>query len=201
ADGAEAYERFRRELYEPYVRGRFGELGVVLPPHAFRHARRRGYLLLLEDDGGPRAGAVLVRERQALRVLAFGATAAREARVALGACYSHAIRLAVEHGFRHLALGTARPVLTDGVLRYKRKWGARLGRPDTFDRFILVHRNTPGVRDVLTAAPLVVECDGGGLRALVAAQGLRADQQLAPVDAPGLPGLLLPTRSAHDARP
>jgi hypothetical protein len=46
--------------------------------------------------------------------------------VALEACYYHAIRFAVERRLPRLSLGAVRPVLTDGVLRYKRKWGGRV---------------------------------------------------------------------------
>jgi hypothetical protein len=193
-----AWDRFRRELYEPYVRGRFGDLGVVLPPHAFRHARRHGWLLLLDSGTETRSGALLEPHGEELRVLAFGASGSgAAAQAGVEACYYHSLRLAVERGFRRLALGSARPVLTDGVLRYKRKWGGRLGSPQTFDRFLLRQRNTPPVRELLTATPLVVEY-GGGLAALVGACGVDPVQQLSRVDVPGLREIVLLSDAAVD---
>jgi len=46
ATDAASYDRFRRELFEPYCTQRFGDLFVAPPPHTFRHARRHGWLLL-----------------------------------------------------------------------------------------------------------------------------------------------------------
>src|SRR5262249_12841572 len=158
-----AVERFRRELYEPYARGRFGDLFVPLPAHVFRHARRHGCLVLLEHEGRLVAGALLEHAGSELRVVAFGVAAdpAVPAGTEVEACYCHAIRLAVEWRVPRLGLGACRPVLTDGVLRYKRKWGGRIATPITRDAFVLRHRNTPATRAAFAAAPLVVDRGGG----------------------------------------
>jgi hypothetical protein len=182
---AATIERFHEEVYAPYVRGRFGALGVVLPRHAFRHARRHGWLLLLEDARGPRGGALLEPHGAELRVLAFAAVGG-DAQVGVEAAYWHAIRFAVARGFARLALGTSRPVLTDGVLRYKRKWGARVGVPTTFDRFLLRVRDTSATRSVLTATPLVADRGDGALVGLVGCEGVDPPAQVARVDLPGL---------------
>ncbi|MEW6270864.1 MAG: GNAT family N-acetyltransferase [Thermodesulfobacteriota bacterium] len=185
-------ERFRRDLYEPYIAQRFGDAAVLLPARAFRHARRRGWLLLLERDGAAVAGALLEPRGRELHVLAFGTSpTAGDAPAGIEACYYHVIRLAVERGFARLQLGTVRPVLTDGVLRYKRKWGASLAPATTLDRFLLRHRNTPATRAVLTAAPLIVDRGRAGLVALAAARGVDAQAQLRHVDLPGLSSLVL----------
>jgi GNAT acetyltransferase-like protein len=186
-----SYEAFRRQLYEPYVSQRFGELRVALPRHAFHHARRNGWLLLAEREGRPLGGAVIERWGRDPRVLVFGVETRADipATGLLEACYYHAIRFAVERGFRRLSLGTTRPVLSDGVLRYKRKWGATIGRPGTWDTFLLRYRNTPALRAALTAVPLIVERDDGGLAALTGAHGDAASDVAGHVrrlDAPGL---------------
>jgi hypothetical protein len=191
ATDAESYETFRRDLYEPYVRQRFGELLVALPKHAFQHARRHGWLLVAELDGRPVAGALIERWGRDPRVLVFGVETGGPipAGVLLEACYYHSIRFAVERGFARLSLGTCRPVLTDGVLRYKRKWGARIGRPSTWDAFLLRYRNTPAVRTVLTEAPLVLDRGHGRLAALVGAANAAAANVVAHlrrIEAPGL---------------
>jgi hypothetical protein len=188
ARGPRAVERFRRELYEPYAERRFGDLFQRVPPHAFRHAERRGWLLLLHD--GPRtvAGALLERWGRDLRILAFGVALedAIPSGLLLEACYYHAIRFATETRFPRLSLGTARPLLSDGVLRYKRKWGASLGRPSTWETFALRYRNTPAARAALAAAPLVVDRGRDGLAALLASGERTAADTIANVDTPGL---------------
>ena len=201
ASDAADWERFRRELYEPYVAERFGELRVALPPHAFHQARRNGWLLLVERDGVPLAGALLERWGRDTRVLVFGVATRADipAGALLEACYYHAIRFAVEHGFRRLSLGTCRPVLTDGVLRYKRKWGGTIGAPATWDAFLLRYRNTPAVRALLGAVPLVLERGDGKLAALVGTRGGDATDLATHVhrlDAPGLAELACLVESA-----
>ena len=185
------YEAFRRTLYEPYVRERFGELLVALPRHAFQHARRNGGLLLAEHERRPVGGAVIERWGAHPRVLVFGVDprAPIPPGTLLEACYYHAIRFAVERGFRRLSLGSCRPVLTDGVLRYKRKWGGTIGTPSTWDAFLLRYRNTPPVRAALTEVPIVVDRGHGRLAALAGARGEPAAvlvTHLHRIETPGL---------------
>jgi hypothetical protein len=188
---ARAYDAFRRDLYEPYVRQRFGDLLVALPRQVFTHARRNGWLLLTEHDGRPVGGSVIELWGNDPRILVFGVepNGPIPAGTLLEACYYHAIQFAVERGFRRLSLGTCRPVLTDGVLRYKRKWGGTIGRPTTWDAFLLRYRNTPAVRSALTEMPLVLDCGDGRLTALVGARGdAREDVpgHVRRIEAPGL---------------
>lgn len=186
-----AYEAFRRDLYEPYVQQRFGDLLVALPPHVLSHARRNGWLLLAEQDGRPVGGAVIELWGGDPRVLVFGVepNGPIPAGTLLEACYYHAIGFAVERGFRRLSLGTCRPVLTDGVLRYKRKWGATIGAPTTWDAFSLRYRNTPAVRAVFTHTPLVLDRGDGRLAAVVGARGEAGHDlpgHVRGIEAPGL---------------
>jgi phosphoglycolate phosphatase-like HAD superfamily hydrolase len=171
--GPRDWAEFRRTLYEPYTRRRFGELFVDVPAHVLRHARRQGRLLLLEDRGRAVAGAVVERWGRDARILVFGVETEGPTRptTLLAACYYHAIAYAVAAGVGRFSLGTTRPTLSDGVLRYKRKWGAAIGKPKTWDTFLLCYRNTPAVRAVLTDAPLVLDRGRHGLAALVAAVG------------------------------
>jgi hypothetical protein len=191
ATDVEAYDAFRRDLYEPYIRQRFGDLLVALPRHAFQHARRNGWLLVAELDGRPVGGALIERWGAHPRVLVFGVDMHTTVPTGtlLEACYYHSIRFAVERGFARLSLGTCRPVLTDGVLRYKRKWGGTIGQPATWDAFLFRYRNTPAVRELLTEAPLVVDAGRGRLAALVGAAGDAAADVVGHVQRMEAPGL------------
>jgi hypothetical protein len=201
-------EWFRQELYEPYGVQRFGDLFSPVPRHAFRHAHRSGWLLLLEERRRPVAASILERWGRDVRILAFGVQTGGPlpTSLLLEACYFHSIRFAVDAAIPRLSLGTVRPVLSDGVLRYKRKWGGVLGTPDTWEAFLLRYRNTAAVRGALAAAPLVLDRGRQGLAALV---GVDADlpAELARIDTPGLreiaclteaPGLAA-ARPAHAA--
>jgi hypothetical protein len=193
--------RFATDLYAPHVARRFGALGVPRPLHALRRAHRRGWLLMLERDGRPEAGVLVERDRDGPCITAFGATASAAAAGAIEACYCAAIERAAANGDRRLALGATRPLLTDGVLRYKRKWGARLGTPATRDRFVVRYRNTPATRAALTASPLVVEHVPGVLAALVGAEGVDPGAQLRQLDTPGLAQIVLLTGDARGPCP
>jgi len=188
---APAYEAFRRELYEPYVQQRFGDLLVALPPQVFAHARRNGWLLLTEHEGRQVAGSIIELWGGHPRILAFGVqpNSTIAPGTLLEACYHQSIRFAVERGFRRLSLGACRPVLTDGVLRYKRKWGGTLGAPTTWDAFLLRYRNTPAVRAALTHVPIVVDRGDGHLVALVGARGEAGDDLAAHLRRIEVPGL------------
>jgi hypothetical protein len=155
-------DRFHRELYAPYVRARFGDVAVWVSPRMMHHALRQGWLLLLERGSRTVGGALLERWGVEVRNLAFGVGVSNglSPSSVLSACYVHAITFAVDHGLPRLSFGTVRPVLSDGVLRYKRKWGARFGRPTTRDQYLLRYADVPSVRAALTAAPLVVERQG-----------------------------------------
>jgi len=110
----------------------------------------------------------------------------RDARWLHQAAYVHAIRTAIDLGVPRLALGTCRPSLADGVLRYKRKWGARLVPPSTRDAFLLRYRHTAGVRAALGATPLIVDRGGAGLAALAATDGAAPHDVAEALHLPGL---------------
>jgi hypothetical protein len=185
------YEWFRRALVEPYARQRFGGLCSVPEPHVYRHARRNGVLLLVERDGRAVAGGMLVLSGGEVRgaVLGVDVEARVPVRVALEAVYYHSIAFAVAHGFRRLSFGESRPVLTDGALRYKCKWGGTLAGPVGSDRYVLRYRHTAPVRAALTAKPVVVEAPDGRLGALVGAAGARGLGLARLVEQVNVPGL------------
>jgi hypothetical protein len=185
------WETFRRDLYEPFARSRFGDVAVTLGAEEFRHIRRSGELLLLERDGRTLAGTLIEawRDHAQLRVCGVRTCGPDAPEVLLQACYYHALAHVVERGVTRLSLGACRPVLTDGVLRYKRKWGARLAKVDTRDAFILRYHHTSAARSALTACPLIAEYPSGRLVALVGAAGVVPDTLAAHVDGLAVPGL------------
>ncbi len=65
-------------------------------------------------------------------------------------------------GCRLVSTGRARPVLTNGLFRYKRKWGYAV-RPDAFQprAFGVRIANTRGGRAFLARNPLVLESASG----------------------------------------
>jgi hypothetical protein len=120
------------------------------------------------------AGLLLESQGPALRMVVVGMTdAAHLLNGALAAAYYFAIEEAVRRGQRRLRTGGTRPVLSDGVLRFKRKWGAR---PCSVRQLAYIGVGCAGwsatVRALLARHPLLVETPDGDLAALTDAETL-----------------------------
>lgn len=121
-----ALDDFYHRMYLPYVQARHGALA-----HPHSHARlarawRHGALLVVERAGEPVAGHLVAREGEVLHLVAMGIKDgdARLMKSGVGAAlYVFVFDYARGEGYRWLDLRGTRPSLTDGVLRYKRKWG------------------------------------------------------------------------------
>ncbi len=166
---AAALERFYWELYRPYALGGFGETAVYMNREEFAAGCRHAELLEVHRDGELIAGMVILFPPNAVphwwvlgvregdrRLLAAGA---------LAALYLYGVQHLMAQGYRHARLGGVRPFLDDGVLRYKRKWGARLVAGDDGDPHWLLLRivqPTAAVRAWLAACPVIAE-DAHGL--------------------------------------
>ena len=152
---------FLRELYEPYTRARWHTSYVPLPPSWVRQAPRFCQVLWIERRGERVGGALLEPRGRELRDVAVGVLDQQDPYGVRAAQYYFAIRHAITHGYRRLALGGSRPVLNDGVVRTKRKWGAVLTPTLQWDYLALaLPRGPEALRGFLTAHPLVAEMDG-----------------------------------------
>jgi hypothetical protein len=160
-DAPAALEEFVRRYYEPTARARHGDDAFVLRLRYLRHAARRAELLFVREGGIRMAGILLVR-RDASVIDAWvtgvldgdylGTDSA--ARVAL---YVFAMRHAKERGARSMGLTSASPFLGDGLLRYKRSFGARASPVPWHPTAVrlVVRRATPDVVAALARSPAV----------------------------------------------
>ncbi|HSH69946.1 MAG TPA: GNAT family N-acetyltransferase, partial [Deferrisomatales bacterium] len=123
------FEEFYRDMYVPFIHNRHGEFSH---PHGYRSLRRafrQGGLLWAERDGQKIAGALFETSREVLHFRALGTAGGDPALVkrgGLAALYGFMVDHARAQGCARVDLGTNRALLQDGVLRYKRKWGAVL---------------------------------------------------------------------------
>jgi hypothetical protein len=122
----EAFRHFYRELYRPYVTARFGSQAIVVDADSFMAQTEDRLLARLHAAGNCVAGLVLTVGSDTLRFGWFGARTNPPPRGASevldAACVHEAARL---HMHR-IVLGNSRPCLSDGVLRYKARLGARI---------------------------------------------------------------------------
>lgn len=158
-----------REWNSPFVRARHGASALLVSPSWERQAPRYCEVLWVHRRGERLGGVLLEPQGERLRMVLLGVRddeVLREGAVA--AIYVHSIREAQRRGFATLDFGGSRPVLSDGVLAYKRKWGACL-RPSSRWDYTALHlpREAAFTRAFLAAHPLIVET-GSGLWALTA---------------------------------
>jgi hypothetical protein len=194
---ATAVREFLHAWYLPYVQARWGDT-CVAPDAAWRRRVERYCEVLWVMRGAERvAGLLLESQGPALRMVVVGMTDAAHRRDgALPAAYYFAIEEAVRRGRRRLRTGGTRPVLSDGVLEFKRKWGAQLS-PMRQLAYLGVGcaEWSPTVRALLARHPLVVEASGGEFVALTDAAAL-ADPRSAAMrcllELGGIAGLVLP---------
>lgn len=168
--------RFFHDLYQPYVRARFGAEAVLVTEQAFL-ARCRGQTLARLWAGDCLlAGMLLLRRGGTLRLGWFGAAADPPPAGASEVLDVLAIRHAHGHGARRVVLGNSRPCLADGVLRYKARLGGRLSMAAFPQAALGISFRQPGaaVLECLARQPLIARMGqsalgvycvrGGGIR-------------------------------------
>ncbi|HEY8667318.1 MAG TPA: hypothetical protein VIL86_11670 [Tepidisphaeraceae bacterium] len=165
------FEIFYHTMHVPFVQNRHGELAYVRNIHRLRKIFRRGGLLWINQVNHPVAGLLFERCPGVFRAIVLG-VAGGNTQLAqdgtLAAIYYHAFCLAHSEGTRLIDLGGTRPVLNDGILSFKRKWGARLfDKRDIFHDYLLrFDPASAAARSFLANTPLIHQ-DRGGLSAVV----------------------------------
>lgn len=182
------------EWNSPFVRARHGASALLVSPSWERQAPRYCEVLWVHRRGERLGGVLLEPQGDRLRMVLLGVRdddALREGAVA--AIYVHSIHEAQRRGFATLDFGGSRPVLSDGVLAYKRKWGASLRTSTKFD-YTALHLPREGAftRAFLAAHPLIVET-ASGLRALTAPPEATESDELGDwLSIGGLQGRIVP---------
>jgi hypothetical protein len=157
--GAGEVHHFFDDWCLPFTRTRFGAGAIPIGRDWMRQMARVCDVLWIEHAGTRVGGALLEPRGRELRNLAFGVRDPAVVRDGvLTACYWLMIEHAVREGYRALQLGSSRPVLSDGVLRHKLKWGGVLAPVRQWDYFAVgVARDNPAARAILAAHPLIAD--------------------------------------------
>lgn len=205
------FEVFYHTMYVPFIRNRYGDHAVVRSIEWLRRTfRRHGGLQWVRRGGRPIAGRILQRRGPVLKFVVLGKIGGEWAPVKSGATdalYFFGLHHARELGCKLIDLGSCRPSLSDGVLRHKRKWGARLVEQPYAHYDLLVHWNrfSKPVTDFLAHTPLIFR-DHGGLSAVTVVDRC---EPVTPAEAgkihhamwmPGLRRLYLVSASGWQAR-
>ena len=148
---------FYRELYAPYLHARFGPDAVVVP-EARMIAQLRGKILakLYQDDRWL-LGLALAHEGKVVRFGWFGSARNPPPVGASETLDWLCIQHARDSGTRQVVMGSSRPCLSDGIVRYKLKFGARFAatRLPPAQLAICVRTDRPAVLECLQRQPLI----------------------------------------------
>jgi hypothetical protein len=154
--GAEALDEFYEAFYVPTTRARHGAGAFLRRRRYVKNVLASGKVLFVLRDGERIAALVLVPRLGKTRVVdawMFGARGGVYDATALEreAAFLFAIRWARDtFGAERFGLTAAPPLLHDGLLRYKKRWGAEALPNDRHGFSIALRVNEPGA-ELLTA--------------------------------------------------
>ena len=154
--------RFHATLYRPYVEARHGSGAVLVDERQFFAVSRGMTLAVLSSAGEWVAGLLLQRRATTLYFGWFGAASVPPRPGASEVLDARVLDWAAQNGVRRVVMGHSRPSLADGVVRYKRRFGAIL-RPTRFPQRTLamrIQRAFPALVMAIEAARFVALRDG-----------------------------------------
>jgi len=169
--GKRDFEAFYDEMYVPFTTQRHGQAAFLYPRRLLRSRFHRGGILWLKSAGGEKIGGVLLEHDGP--VLHFWSCGTRNGDLELekagviSGLYFHAIDYAKQQGLAYVDFHGVHACLTDGLLRFKRKWGMSLQiRKDNYYEVLIRWREwSPVVASFLTDVP-VLHCAPSGLRGI-----------------------------------
>jgi hypothetical protein len=159
------YETFYHTMYVPYLRKRHGSLAFIRNEHHMRRAFRRGGILWVQRDGQRIAGDLFQLRGGVLYALGVGTIGGDFMLMKEGvsaALYFFLIKYARERRCLYIDFGSSPPALTDGLLRYKRKWGCQLTAqpPTRYDYLLRWERPNEQVSEYLAHRALIFRKHG-----------------------------------------
>jgi hypothetical protein len=126
AAGKADWEEFTTRMLAPHASARFGDDAWTPSPYLLRRFRHQGQLHFVVHGGKRVAGFCSLRCGETLWLPLTGVRDGDPALLragAAGAGYALGFEWARREGCTRVDMGRTSPFVTDGVLRYKRKWG------------------------------------------------------------------------------
>ena len=164
-DAEQAFRDFYHAFYVPYVTMRFGEAVFIEPEAKVVAVHEYGEIIEILHEDSVIAAGVLIHDDGSLGFHWTGMPVDVDPTMrdgAFAALYYFIVRLAYERGCDEVDCYTSRPSLADGVLRYKRKWGAILSGCEDLNGQIMLKpmRKNLAVTAFLEHNPLITLVDG-----------------------------------------
>ncbi|MBI2898539.1 MAG: hypothetical protein HYY06_33615 [Deltaproteobacteria bacterium] len=201
-----AFSEFYDRMYSPTMLARHGADAFVRGRRYLERGLRHGALLVVTQGGRRVAGILNVFHAVDPLHVSTWAGGLLDGDLDLlaedadSACIYFSIQWALEKvGCRRISLSVTRPFLDDGLLRYRKRWGARLEPESAWAWNVVVlrvNRWTPAVRATLCSNPFIV-VGRDGLSGVACWGGVAGG--LDDLHAPGLSSLTIVTE--HDQEP
>jgi hypothetical protein len=120
------FRDFYYHMHKPYLQQRFDDLVIIEPEWRFMRQCRKGELMQVVRDGQVLAGVLLHKAGGRLAYVWVGVKEDISPDMYKGvfsAMYYYTLLYGYESGCEEIDFLGTRPVLNDGLFRYKRKWG------------------------------------------------------------------------------
>jgi hypothetical protein len=168
------FEEFYHSMYLPFVSSRYAASAWPTNEDSLRKIFGQGGIIWLAHEGERVSGLLFGISGDVLHIWAEGTRGGDFGVVKKGAVcalFLHAIRHAGERNCRHVHFGGAKACLSDGLLRYKRKWGVAVqARPENqFYTLVRWAAWNDKVASFLSDAP-VLHLQGSGLIVVTAVE-------------------------------
>lgn len=175
------FRNFYHHMYVPYLRSRFGDEALIESQRKVMHQCRKGELLqILRGDSVVAAAAIHVLGNRLAWVWVGQPDGIEEelSRGAFSAMYYYTILHAFECGCRRVDFFGSRPLLNDGLFRFKRKWGTFMEDSPVPRGDILLKplSMTEGIQGFFRANPFIVR-RGDGLVGQLLVDGMATSSE------------------------
>ena len=158
----EAVRRFYEEMYVPHLTRRFGDAAYIEPEWKIRYCVENGTLMEILRDGQVVAAQVLWANRGSMHFLWSGTVGEEfgaQSRGVFPALYYFGLQHAFECGYGEVDYCGSRPVLTDGIVQVKRRWGGQVFDGWSRDTLFIQPRNFGQANvEFLRNNPLIARC-------------------------------------------
>lgn len=153
-DIGEYYE----QMHSPFIRRQHGALAETMPLREMTRRFRDADLLLVEHGGRSIAGCGIDYSGTTPRLFGLGIREPVGQHMAMGAVaavYQCCMEHLASSGHSRVVLGYSRPLLDDGVLQYKKKWGQRICGHYEQSTLLRILRHGPAVDAFLRNTPFI----------------------------------------------
>jgi hypothetical protein len=163
ARGAADWEEFTTRMLAPHAGARFGDEAWLPSPYLLRRFRERGQLHFVLHGGARVGGFCSLRCGETLWLPLSGVRNGDPALLRAGvaaAVYALGFEWARRQNCTRVDMGRTSPLLTDGVLRYKQKWGLT-AVADPLAHLTAVWVGSDAARLAFAREPVLAEGDQG----------------------------------------